>query len=69
VKRQLQLNNFEQLGAGEQPRTIATKVLAPRCVGLIERPRLIELVIHVQMKRLTVIKAPAGFRKTSLAVE
>jgi len=54
--------------AGKRPQTIATKVLPPRCVGLIERPRLLELVAHAQVKRLSVIKAPAGFGKTSLAV-
>jgi LuxR family maltose regulon positive regulatory protein len=55
--------------AGKHPSTIATKLLPPRCVGLIERPRLLELVTQVQTKRLSVIKAPAGFGKTSLAVE
>ena len=54
--------------AGEHPQTIATKVLPPRCVGLIERPRLVDFVTQVQTKRLSVIKAPAGFGKTSLAV-
>jgi LuxR family transcriptional regulator, maltose regulon positive regulatory protein len=54
--------------AGKRPQTIATKVLLPRCVGLIERPRLLELVTHAQAKRLSVIKAPAGFAKTSLAL-
>ncbi len=53
---------------GKQPQTIATKVLPPRCEGLIGRPRLLELVTQVQSKRLSVIKAPAGFGKTSLAV-
>ena len=55
--------------AGEHPQTIATKLLPPRCVGLIERPRLVELVTEVQSRRLSVVKAPAGFGKTSLAVE
>src|SRR5258708_30286912 len=54
--------------AGERLQTIATKVLPPRCVGLIQRPRLLDFVTHVQAKRLSVIKAPAGFGKTSLAV-
>jgi LuxR family maltose regulon positive regulatory protein len=54
--------------AGRPPQAIATKVLPPRCVGLIERPRLLEFVTQVQTKRLSVIKAPAGFGKTSLAV-
>ena len=55
--------------AGEHPQVIATKLLPPRCVGLIERPRLLDLVPEVQTKRLSVIKAPAGFGKTSLAAE
>ena len=54
--------------AGKRPQTITTKVLPPRCVGLIERPRLLDLVTEVQTKRLSVIKAPAGFGKTSFAV-
>jgi LuxR family transcriptional regulator, maltose regulon positive regulatory protein len=54
--------------AGRHPQVIATKLLPPRCVGLIERPRLLEFVPQVQTKRLSVIKAPAGFGKTSLAV-
>jgi len=53
--------------AGKHPQAIATKVLPPRCVGLIERPRLLELVTQGEMKPLSVIKAPAGFGKTSLA--
>jgi LuxR family maltose regulon positive regulatory protein len=54
--------------AGKHPQPIATKVLPPRCAGLIERPRLLELVTQVPTKPLSVIKAPAGFGKTSLAV-
>ena len=54
--------------AGKHPEIIATKVLLPRSVGLIERPRLVELFTQVQTKRLSVIKAPAGFGKTSLAI-
>ena len=55
--------------ADGHPQTIATKLLPPRCAGLIERPRLVELVTEVQNKRLSVVKAPAGFGKTSLAAE
>ena len=48
---------------------LATKLLPPRlAAGLIDRPRLIELAAHAESKRLTVIKAPAGFGKTSLAL-
>jgi len=32
--------------AGKHPQAVATKVLRPRCAGLIERPRLLELVTH-----------------------
>src|SRR5437588_5696082 len=62
------VRRIEPMQAGTHPQTIATKVLPPQCVGLIERPRLLELVSQVQLKRLSVIKAPAGFGKTSLAV-
>src|SRR5882724_3485472 len=58
----------DRMQADKHPPTIATKLLPPRCVGLVERPRLLELVAQVQTKRLSVIKAPAGFGKTSLAV-
>src|SRR6266702_4288394 len=48
---------------------LATKVVPPRLpVDLIGRPRLVGLVERAASKRLTVIKAPAGFGKTSLAV-
>ena len=46
---------------------LTTKVIAPRCPGLMERPRLIDLSSQLSEKRLAVIKAPAGFGKTSLA--
>jgi LuxR family maltose regulon positive regulatory protein len=55
--------------ASKQPHLLATKVLLPRpAAGLIERPRLLGLITQVQAKQLTVIKAGAGFGKTSLAV-
>jgi LuxR family transcriptional regulator, maltose regulon positive regulatory protein len=48
---------------------LATKVVPPHLpVDLIGRPRLIGLAKRAASKRLTVIKAPAGFGKTSLAV-
>ncbi|MGF6819976.1 LuxR family maltose regulon positive regulatory protein [Paraburkholderia atlantica] len=51
------------------PLFLATKVLPPRLpAGLIARPRLVSLVDQAENKRLTVIKAPAGFGKTSLAL-
>jgi LuxR family transcriptional regulator, maltose regulon positive regulatory protein len=50
------------------PRLLATKTRPPRRVaGLIDRPRLLELLCRAQSKLLTVIKAAAGFGKTCLA--
>ena len=51
------------------PVFLATKVFPPRLpAGLIDRPRLVALAGKAEYKRLTVIKAPAGFGKTSLAL-
>ncbi|WP_109479508.1 LuxR C-terminal-related transcriptional regulator [Paraburkholderia sp. C35] len=51
------------------PLFVATKVYPPRLpAGLIDRPRLVALADKAESKRLTVIKAPAGFGKTSLAL-
>ncbi|SDR43866.1 LuxR family transcriptional regulator, maltose regulon positive regulatory protein [Rhizobiales bacterium GAS113] len=52
---------------GKRHEFLTTKVMAPRCPGLMERPRLINLSSQLSEKRLAVIKAPAGFGKTSLA--
>lgn len=47
---------------------LATKVMPPRqAPGLIRRDRLFNLIDQVQSKALTVIRAAAGFGKTSLA--
>jgi LuxR family maltose regulon positive regulatory protein len=46
---------------------VATKVIPPRFQGLIERPRLLAMTSQLAAKRLAVVKAPAGFGKTSLA--
>jgi LuxR family transcriptional regulator, maltose regulon positive regulatory protein len=46
---------------------LATKVVPPRCQGLIERPRLLDVTSQLSGKQLAVLKAPAGFGKTSLA--
>ena len=51
----------------EQLQFLATKVVPPRCPGLIDRPRLLAMASRPAAKRLAVIKAPAGFGKTSLA--
>ncbi|MBO0711497.1 MAG: hypothetical protein J2P47_09515, partial [Acetobacteraceae bacterium] len=55
------------LAGGKQVPFLATKVVAPRRLGLIDRPRLLEMASRLSGKRLAVIKAPAGFGKTSLA--
>jgi LuxR family maltose regulon positive regulatory protein len=52
---------------GKHLQFLATKVVAPRCPGLIERPRLDGMTAQLPTKRLAVIKGPAGFGKTSLA--
>jgi len=54
---------------GNQPDFLATKVQAPRrAPGLVERPRLTNFAGQLAAKRLTVIRAEAGFGKTSLAL-
>ncbi len=52
---------------GKQQQFLATKVVPPRCPGLIERPRLVDATSQLSEKRLAVVKGPAGFGKTSLA--
>jgi LuxR family maltose regulon positive regulatory protein len=52
---------------GKQLRFLSTKVVPPRSLGLIDRPRLLDVVSELPTKRLAVIMAPAGFGKTSLA--
>jgi len=48
---------------------LATKIVPPRLpADLIDRPRLVGLAERAESKRLTVIKAPAGFGKTSLSL-
>jgi hypothetical protein len=59
----------EVIARGMAARLLVTKLRPSRlAAGLVERPRLIELAAHAENKRLTVIKAPAGFGKTSLAL-
>jgi LuxR family transcriptional regulator, maltose regulon positive regulatory protein len=45
---------------------LATKLLPARFGGLVARPRLDAVLSELPAKRLAVIKAPAGFGKTSL---
>jgi LuxR family transcriptional regulator, maltose regulon positive regulatory protein len=52
---------------GKQIPFLVTKVVSPRCLGLIDRPRLLAVASQLPAKRLAVIRAPAGFGKTSLA--
>ncbi|MFP3564138.1 LuxR C-terminal-related transcriptional regulator [Paraburkholderia sp. SIMBA_030] len=60
---------IEAIPSQKPPFLLATKVFPPRLpTGLIDRPRLNDLVEQADSKRLTVIKAPAGFGKTSLAL-
>src|SRR5271170_6503910 len=54
--------------SGNQLQFLATKIVPPRSQGLIERPRLLGMTSQFSGKRLAVVKAPAGFGKTSLAV-
>jgi LuxR family maltose regulon positive regulatory protein len=46
---------------------LATKIVPARPGGLVARPRLLAMLSGLPAKRLGVIKAPAGFGKTSLA--
>jgi len=59
------------IGAGTLPARgrlplLATKILPARFGGLVARPRLVAILSELRAKRLAVIKAPAGFGKTSL---
>ncbi len=48
---------------------LATKILPPRRArGTVERPRLAALADDIGERRLTLVKAPAGFGKTTLAL-
>src|SRR5258708_7801866 len=51
----------------KQPEFLATKLVPQGCEGLIPRPRLLDMVSQLSGKRLAMIKAPAGFGKTSVA--
>ena len=53
-------------GGGQLP-FLATKILPARFGGLVARPRLLAILSEFPAKRLCVIKAPAGFGKSSLA--
>jgi LuxR family maltose regulon positive regulatory protein len=53
-------------GGGQLP-FLATKIVPARFGGLVARPRLLTILSEFPAKRLGIIKAPAGFGKTSLA--
>jgi LuxR family transcriptional regulator, maltose regulon positive regulatory protein len=53
-------------GGGQLP-FLATKIVPVRVGGLVARPRLLAILSELPAKRLAVIKAPAGFGKSSLA--
>jgi LuxR family transcriptional regulator, maltose regulon positive regulatory protein len=54
---------------GKLPLLLTTKVVPPRMPpGLIDRPRLLALVEQAQRKQLILVRAPAGFGKSSLAI-
>jgi LuxR family maltose regulon positive regulatory protein len=53
-------------GGGQLP-FLATKIVPPRFRGLVARPRLVAVLSELPAKRLGIIKAPAGFGKSSLA--
>src|SRR4029077_2728678 len=55
------------LAARGQLPFLATKILPARFGGLVARPRLVTILSELPAKRLGVIKAPAGFGKSSLA--
>src|SRR3981189_2055273 len=55
------------LPGGRQLPFLATKIVPARFRGLVARPRLVAILSELPAKRLAVIKAPAGFGKTSLA--
>jgi LuxR family transcriptional regulator, maltose regulon positive regulatory protein len=46
---------------------LATKIARAQFRGLVARPRLLAILSELPAKRLGVIRAPAGFGKSSLA--
>jgi LuxR family maltose regulon positive regulatory protein len=54
------------MDTGNQESLLVTKILLPQSAdALVIRPRLLDQIAEIQAKRLTVVKAPAGFGKTS----
>ncbi|MGF6974067.1 LuxR family maltose regulon positive regulatory protein [Paraburkholderia sp. JPY465] len=63
------MQTIDVTSRGKPSLLLTTKLVPPRLPsGLIERPRLVALTAQAENKRLIVIKAPAGFGKTSLAL-
>jgi LuxR family maltose regulon positive regulatory protein len=59
----------ERMAHGKLPLLLTTKIVVPRVPrGLIDRPRLFELFEVAPSRQLILIKGPAGFGKTSLAI-
>ncbi|WP_245644000.1 LuxR C-terminal-related transcriptional regulator [Paraburkholderia oxyphila] len=59
----------EAMPVTRPPLLLATKVVPPRLpAGLIERPRFNAYHARLETQRLAIIRAPAGFGKTSLAL-
>jgi LuxR family transcriptional regulator, maltose regulon positive regulatory protein len=62
----LTLGTGARPGKGQLP-FLATKIVPAQFEGLVARPRLLAILSELPGKRLCVIKAPAGFGKSSLA--
>jgi LuxR family maltose regulon positive regulatory protein len=57
------------MASTSQTQLLATKIVPPHCApGLINRPRLLDLLELVQTKQVAVITAGPGFGKTSLTL-
>ena len=48
---------------------IRTQIVPPlESVGVVDRPRLRELLNNIQSSRVTVVQAPAGYGKTTALI-
>ena len=56
--------------AKQRREVIRTRILPPlESAGVIDRPRLGELVERIASTRLTVVQAPAGYGKTTALIQ